>query len=349
MKSALVLSVMTALLWGSGIAFSQEAPTTGTISGRVVNGTAGAAVPAGVTVELMGTSLRPVATASSADDGTFEFDSVPRDEATSYLVVAEYAGVAYESGPLQFEDGQTDIAAEVSVYETIDQKDNIRIEFEHIIAEPDSASGHLVISETVRVVNSGDRTFIGREAKHEGMASGAVRFTLPEGAHSLDLEDGLTGDDVSVDPSGFFDTRPLPPGTREVRFAYGLEQDGSSVLFRRILDYPTETMLVLVRSDVPPESPLFPAWDSRALELTNGGTATYFQSEATGLTPATPVEISVRGLPPPPPPVSDAGARSLSLIIGAAGLVAALSLVLLGVWQRDWAVAAASRTRRGAE
>ena len=344
MRKALLVALITALAWGGAAALAQEPPPpTGTISGRIVNGTPDGPLPTGLSVqlgEMVGTILRPVATASGADDGGFTFQDVPADPTKIYVVAAEYAGVTYESGPLQFADAQAEATTEVRVYETTEAKNAVSIEFQHMIVEPDSASGRLIISETVRVANSGDRTYVGQEPKHEGMASGVVKFTLPEGAHGLELYNGITQDDVVADEfGGFFDTRPLPPGSREVAFGYGLPYQGDSAAFRRVLDYPTTKTVVLVRSAQPPESPVFPAWEARDLQLTNGQTATYFQSQVEGLTPATPLEITFRGLPPPPPPVSDEGARKLSLFLGALGLAAALGLIVYALSRRRGAPA----------
>lgn len=331
MTRVTVLAILVALAWSSGQAFAQEPPSTSTISGRVVNGTAGAPAPAGLTVELnefVGAGLRAVDDTTATDDGTFEFENLSWDGTKTYVVLAIYAGVVYESDPLQFADGQTDLVADFQVYETTDQKDDISITFQHLVAEPDSSSGHLVVVETVRVENSGDRTFVGREPKHEGMAAGAVRFTAPEGAHGLELIGGISWDDISSDEVGFFDTRPLPPGSREIAYSYGLEQDSQEVTLSRILDYPTTSIIVLAMGEEPPLSPLFADWESTEYEIAGGQTATYYQSQADGLTPATPLEINFRGLPPPPPPVSDASDRELSLFIGALGLIVAVGFVV---------------------
>jgi len=137
--------------------------------------------------------------------------------------------------------------------------------------------------------------------------------------------------------------------TEAKRFQCDAEQskDGQGVTLSRILDYPTKTILVLVRNGEPPESPLFPLWERREIERTEGQTATYFQSQAEGLTPATPLEITFRGLPPPPPSVSDAADRKLSLYVGALGLIVAVGLV---AWTlvRQVTAPAATRSHRGA-
>ncbi len=244
----LVLLALVASLTLSPIVQAQ-AGGPGIVDGQVVNGTEGAAqVGAGIPVNLYvleGELAEEILSTVTDSDGRFRFEGLDTSAELTYWVEAVYADVAYSSADLlQYAEGQTELEATVTVYETTADDSGVQLDLVHIFAE--SFGQVLRISETHLFGSSDDRTYIG-EQDAEGrrltvfvpVAGDVVGFALGEG---LDEDRFLTVD------GGLVDSEPVRPGSlmSEVRFSYHLMVTGKPIMLERYFAYPVADLTVLV-------------------------------------------------------------------------------------------------------
>jgi hypothetical protein len=258
MLAALAL-VMVALLLFSGGAPSR-AQEVGTISGTVVNGTAGGGATAGLPVTLTiidnnGTSQPAKQQTTTDEAGSFVFEQVPLSADTSYQLSAVYAGVEYagDVGSLASAEGLADQT--LDVYETTSDPAVMRASMAHVVIQVDKGSNSLLVSELLVINNTGDRAYIGQPFQqanpalgdsHPDIGNETMRFAVPAGASNVGIVDGLLVEDLVTSDFGFSDTSPWLPGTRQVAFSYSLPYQGSDYVFRTALDIPADTVNILM-------------------------------------------------------------------------------------------------------
>ncbi|MFN3338045.1 MAG: hypothetical protein ACK42I_11170, partial [Thermomicrobium sp.] len=106
-----------------------QAQETGTISGRVQNGTPGGGSVAGLTVTLRhftGMQLAEERQAQVGQDGSFAFEGLATGDQDAYLLVVRYAGVEYVSPMVQLNQ-QSQQTVELTVYETTNDAAAVRV------------------------------------------------------------------------------------------------------------------------------------------------------------------------------------------------------------------------------
>ena len=119
----------------------------------------------------------------------------------SYRVETEFAGMPYDSGFLQFSEGETEIPWNIMVFDTTPDRDMLSLAMAHVIMAV--GEGYLSVTEYHVVVNDSDLTYIGAEV--DGGAREVLSFSLPAGAGALDFSEGLTDVRLRPDGSGFSD------------------------------------------------------------------------------------------------------------------------------------------------
>ena len=223
----------------------------GTLSGRVVNGTAeGPSVGAGLSVTLYvteGETEQGTLQSTTDAQGGFRFEGLDTDVALSYWPEVTYLGVAYASGtPLMFQTGDSEMESTLTVYEATDDGSSVRLESVHMIAE--SFGQVLRISEVHVFGNVSDRAFTGQANEAAAGRFVTVFVPLPQTAVGIAFpEDEPVERYVEVE-GGFWDTRPVPPGADGsiVRFSYHLMVEGASVPLERRFSYPVSALSLLV-------------------------------------------------------------------------------------------------------
>jgi hypothetical protein len=214
----------------------------GTISGTVVNGTAGGGSTAGLPVTLtiigLDAAAEPVKRQTTTDEaGAFVFEQVPLSADTSYQLSAVYAGVenAGDLGSLASAEGLT--GQTLDVYETTSDPAVIRASVAHVVIQVDEESDSLLVSELLAINNTGDRTYVGLPAEQANPALGdshppisgneTMRFAVPPGASDVAIVDGLLIEDLVTSDFGFSDTSPCCVG--RAAFSYPLPYQGQTV------------------------------------------------------------------------------------------------------------------------
>jgi hypothetical protein len=220
-------------------ALAQES-AAGTISGQVVNGTAGGGSVAGIEVSLI-PFVNGVAgetrTTLADDEGKFQFDNAAIDN--EYLVSTKYMDVNYYY-PVAFETGTTAAYVEVNVCDATDSDEAIRVEQAHTIINEEEKD--LLVTQILVLVNDGDKTYVG--------TNGVLVFTLPQGATGFQALQEQAPDFEFLDNNRVTYLVPFPPGERQVVYSYTLpvpSYNGLTVPLQ--VDYPTDVLDLMVAGE----------------------------------------------------------------------------------------------------
>jgi mono/diheme cytochrome c family protein len=216
---------------------------TGAVLGSVVNGTQGAAVPAGLEVTLHGfDDINLVSTLTTTVDanGAFAFAGVPYIAGRQFLVTAEYNGVTYGSDISGFEGGQPTLNIALRIYDSTVEAAALRVERFHMFVEF-TAQGRATIGELFLLSNLGDRTYVAPKG------SPTVAFALPSGADDFNMQDGQEGVDYVRTAEGFAVMQPVVPGSgaTQVLVSFSLPYNRSLDFAQKML-YPVEVANILV-------------------------------------------------------------------------------------------------------
>ncbi len=224
---------------------SAVAQQTADVRGSVVNGTAGASVPAGLPVSLVaqsGDSLLDRRETTTDAQGQFAFTGVTVQPDAAYFLGVEYQGVTYA---VRVEPQQPDASWRLAVYETTSDTAQVRIaENTLFIPRTDEQRRNLLALEVVRVQNAGDRTFVPDLSRPQDMAF--LRFSLPPNATELDVQSTLRGGNIVPVDRGFAITTPLPPGNHDILFNYLAPYSGSTLRYERTFPFGATSFEMLV-------------------------------------------------------------------------------------------------------
>ena len=314
--TALLLPALMLLAGGS----ASQAEEEGTISGTVVNKTEGGGSTAGLPVTLAVFGLGEPTTQETVTDeaGGFTFEQVPVSPDAAYHLTAVYADVEYVS-PIVSVDSPGDLAGqEIAVYETTSDPAAIRASLMHLVMMPDEETGSLVVSELIVIENSGDRTYVGAAADDPQEERQTLSFFVPVDALEVTIIDGLLVDNLVGTDFGFVDSAPWEPGTREVVFSYSLPYQGSDYVFRTELDFPADTVsILLAKSAGGLESGAPFVEDETVIQG-----QTYLRASADNLEAGAPIQVNLTDLP-------DVGGGNRDQAIFAALVVAVLGVAVV--------------------
>jgi hypothetical protein len=235
------------LIVGAVQAFA--APNDGTVTGTVLNKTSGGAAPGGVTVILVAFGRKEQAplgqqTVQADDSGHYTFTNVDRDPNIVYLTVAKYQNVNYPSDqPFQLQDQPT-AQADIAVYDSTSTDDSIQLESLNLLVMG-ADQGLVQCMEMGALLNNGDHTFVTADPQDQQLAN-AIKFALPKGALSVQMQTGFTDQDVIPALGGIQVTSPIPPGRHQFALSFQLPYSGSDVDVSMQIPYPTSSYTVYV-------------------------------------------------------------------------------------------------------
>ena len=297
-----------------------------TITGRVVNGTAGGAAPSDleVVLHIISDGERVDVTSSrTGSEGRFNFQGVESDAGAIYALTASYQDVLYSVSldPAALED-----PVEVLVYETTSSLEDLHIDADVLlIRESKKDSWSLSAFEVVSLVNEGDRTFV-PDLDQPGSMN-FLRFPLPAGSTNLEVRSDLSGGEIITVGRGFALTAPVTPGSHQVTYTYRLPYRGSQVELTHSFPMGSDSFRLLIEDEL---------GDLRSPVLMTPLPATELEGKSyqvwgTGqLSPGTRLNLELGDLPQPPAirRLGDALTEGPYL---KTGIPAALGLVLAGL------------------
>jgi hypothetical protein len=219
----------------------------GTIEGKMINKTTGKTVPYQEVTLHKYLNQREIGKESTKTDGEgkFRFGNLSTGPNYVYNLYSKYREVEYWSRIIAFKGKTTVEDVRLVVYESTSNPKDIKVRLHHIIF--DIQGKLLLVKEIFLFYNEGERTYIGKKKAGEEKRI-TLNFSLPEGFANLRYPQGQGLMPCCVIPTerGFLDTMPVKPGLREVVFTYQLRYDSSKYLFRRLMDYDTDSLDVLL-------------------------------------------------------------------------------------------------------
>lgn len=229
-----------------------------TAAGRVVQGTAGAALPEGLRVTVLqndaeGTPQGQPEFAPVGPDGTFTFEADPEK---GHLIGLFYQGVAYSE---VLEPGQVE-GIELTIHETTDDVSVVKIASDTTTVLQSTAEGQsdvLEVLQLLRFRNDSDRTYSGQEIEQPPPPDSeseappprqVLRLPLPESAFDLAPADPGNSSGLATAGGRLVVTSPLVPGETSVAYLFKVQVPRSGWQLRREIYHPTERMDLLLDS-----------------------------------------------------------------------------------------------------
>ena len=254
MKRALWLSgfllVIATMALLPGVLLAQ-APETISVTGAVINGTPGGAVPQDATVSVRffnAGEWTAIYTTTLAADGTFSFEAVTPESGGDFIARMAYQGVPYFSEPRPVTTTATTTSdVKILIFEPTDDPTHVQIGQGHLFIVP--MEDRLYVAEYYLLDNTGERTYTGAVDPASGERV-TLYFSPPEGATGLTFEGPGLGERFVGDETRFADTRAIPPGSAaiEVSFSYELPyREGQTI--ERAFEAPVRSLALVVNSD----------------------------------------------------------------------------------------------------
>ncbi len=283
--------LLVALLWTWHLpgqdAQAQEQPRS--VEGQVSNGTSGGAAVSGLKVVFHqeGEGFHQDLETTTDAQGRFRFDGVQYRQDLFYGVSVSYQGALYGQD-LDLSAGAPSPVS-LTVYEATDSDEVISVaSLSLLLADVDRVSQRVWALEIARIVNSSDRTYVpGPEPMK------LLRFGLPAGAASLQVDTGLPGAEVMQVDRGFALIASVPPGEHEVMYGYTFPYSGSEMSITRSLLYGADYFRALA----PQESMGLASMQAQKQEVVDIGGRTYRVIEASGLPRDFRLTLDLSGLP----------------------------------------------------
>lgn len=222
-------------------ASSAGAAEKGAIRGRVLDGRTDRP-KAGVTVVLTGAMRdgtgRISRTTSTDHLGRYRFSGLPVSKKRVYALDAKFEGGLFAGGAVSLRPARSVFDTTLRVWPTTDDPDTVLIEHNNLFLTP--GEGGLDVLESVKVVNTSNRAYIGRGGGG-GPGRPSLGFALPPGAEESGVQ--ITSSDLDVPQLmrtdfGFAVTAAVPPGEYLITFAYRVPGTAGSYDLSRAALYP---------------------------------------------------------------------------------------------------------------
>ncbi|MDP2729457.1 MAG: hypothetical protein Q8O55_03115 [Dehalococcoidales bacterium] len=247
-KHIVLLTTLIALSFSSA-ALAAE-PGSGTIQGQIVNSTEGGGSVADQEITLK-TFLNDTETTSSTSktspDGQFTFDGLSTGSSYSYQITITYQEAEYNGERLSFGEGETTKSTMLTVYDSTQSDEAIKVTDAHTIIYP--GEGSLEIMEFYRFTNETDHTYIGSGEITATGTRRTLRFPLPEKMTGLQYGGELMECCVLNSEDGLTDTMAVMPGTKEIAYSYRVDYKSGGYDFSQKINYPIANYNFLVKGE----------------------------------------------------------------------------------------------------
>ena len=227
-----------ALLALTAMPAAAQAPGS-SISGRIKMGTAGAPLPAGLTVvgsEIDASGKAGELKRQVSNDGTFRLEGF---RGSRLFVGVEHQGVTYAR---EVRSKDAEITIDLEIFETTADPAVVSVA-SNTITVLQGKGDTMEVLEVLRVGNSSDRTFIGAG---DGQPRPIVLLALPEGAFDLSPAEKANPRALAPTAMGPAATSPLYPGQTQISYLYKVRVPRTGFQFRRESVYPTGKVDLLV-------------------------------------------------------------------------------------------------------
>ena len=174
-------------------------------------------------------------------DGVIEFIDVPLLAGQVYFASISFGGAVYRSEITELTPGSSELVLQVQIFDTTTDDSGLSIDRIHVLLdflEPDQVH----IGEIYILSNFGAATVVAETA---GLPT--VSFPLPEGALSIEFENGILGERYLKTEDGFGDTVSIPPGSGvyQVLVYYTLPYQRNKLDYSHLVPYSVGAVVVM--------------------------------------------------------------------------------------------------------
>lgn len=219
-------------------AASSAEPEQISLTGTVINRSAGGTVPIGAPVTLH--MFDPPDFAETTlegeigPDGSYRFDSVPHVANRVYLLSLQYQDVFFSSTIYQLEDASgATIDTTVEIFETTNDPTVLR--FTSGVLRVTFSQFGMEVAEVLSITNGSDRLFLTDETISDNQRV-ALRIPLPPGAAGIGFEPGMHGTRflMNEDETVILDTQPVRPGRDDIFFSYFIPYEDGAIIEQEV-------------------------------------------------------------------------------------------------------------------
>ena len=295
-RLALIFAALALAVPLSARTTTAQAPEN--ISGHVVNGTAGAAVPEGLEVVLLtlDESRAQIVGRDSAivdEEGRFEFTGFATAPGLTYRVAAA-DDLFTPSVDLRDAADWSDI--ELVIYERTKALDDIWVSsYSLLVPSIDARSGTMGVLGAIDLRNEGDTVWLPDLADPALTGLQLLRFSVPAGFSELSVESDLPPGNVMEIGTGFALSTPAPPGEFNILFSFLLAYDGNGFEFPLNLPFGADE----VRFMMPEEGITITGEGLGPPRTTVVNDRTFTIVEGSGFDRGTRINVTFGGLPSP--------------------------------------------------
>ncbi len=177
----------------------------------------------------------------TGEEGDFLFEGINVKTEDFLVLMTHYKDAHYEKN-LEIAGDTETYKVEFEVYNTTDNKDNIRIASHHVMYTPQN--DYAKITEFLQVQNTGKKTYIGVPIEERDFRE-VLHLDLPEGFEQIELSSGFVPQKVYRSKTSIIDTSSIKPGMKQFRFSYKLPV---SKPFLQRISYPTDSYSVILET-----------------------------------------------------------------------------------------------------
>jgi hypothetical protein len=300
-------------LWLAALAPGQaQAPAS--ISGTIVNGTAGASVPGGLTVtatEVDARVTKQVATkkATVGPGGAFRIDGFPGQSGDHFVVGTDYLGVTYSA------EATPGSAATVRIYETTTDPTVLSIPATTLTVII-GKQGNYNVLQLLTAHNASDRSYVGAPNPAAPGPPPTLELPIPAGATAFSPMQGLANG-LTAAPDGLVaSTDPIQPGNTDVSYIYNIAVPRSGWGMSLPVVYATSKFDVLVDPGLTLSGPGLTLRKSVTINKKD-----YRDYEGAGLAPGTTLNATI----------APASSTSATLYLGLGALLVLIVASAVGV------------------
>lgn len=210
----------------------------------VVDQTGGTLIEQGLVVEIAGYEDFELVYEDAADlssQNQIVFKDVPLPAGRVYFASISHNGAIYRSEIVEVVSETALLELTIPIFDTTTSDEGLIIDRVHLLVDFPTP-GFAQIVEIYIMSNLGDATVV---SANPGDAT--VSFPLPEGAESIEFENGSLGQRYLETEDGFGDTVSIPPGSGvyQVLVYYTLPVRRDRINFSQEMDYPVQAVIVM--------------------------------------------------------------------------------------------------------
>lgn len=275
---------------------AQSSPTT--VTGTILNGTAGATLPQDLEVFLLVVDEQQEAiieriSAKVDQDGRFEVNAPTLSDGQFYRVVAD-DGIYTPYKDIIDPTAHTETS--LTVFDSTTSLDDISINsYGVVFPRIEPADSTIAVLAAISFTNKGDRVYVADLADPALTGLKLLRFNLPEGYEALSVESDLPSGNVMEINTGFALSNPVPPGEWNLIVSYTATYEQNTLHYPFRLPFGADRVSFLL-----PDG----QGELAGQGLNKGDTAilndiAYVQYEGTDYPRGSELNIAITGLPEP--------------------------------------------------